>query len=105
MLARFQDPAGGGPSLFVLSLKAGGTGLTSRCQDHSHPRGRWLDPPMGRPGQTAFRIGQDPLGQVRKLVCAGHVEEKIALMIRTSGPGCTSWGGEGLAHELFHSAA
>ncbi|WP_345511497.1 SNF2-related protein [Phytohabitans houttuyneae] len=81
MVARFQGPAG--PPLFVLSLKAGGTGLTLTAANHVVHVDRWWNPAVeDQATDRAFRIGQRRAVQVRKFVCAGTVEEKIAGMIR-----------------------
>ncbi|HVA61497.1 MAG TPA: DEAD/DEAH box helicase [Mycobacteriales bacterium] len=83
LVARFQDPAGGGPGLFVLSLKAGGTGLTLTAANHVIHVDRWWNPAVeDQATDRAFRIGQTRAVQVRKLVCAGTLEEKIATMIK-----------------------
>ena len=80
MVTRFQEP--GGPSLFVLSLKAGGTGLTLTAANHVFHVDRWWNPAVeDQATDRAFRIGQSKSVQVRKLVCAGTLEEKIAAMI------------------------
>ena len=81
MVARFQDGRGG-PPLFVLSLKAGGTGLTLTAANHVVHVDRWWNPAVeDQATDRAFRIGQTRAVQVRKLVCAGTLEEKIATMI------------------------
>jgi SNF2 family DNA or RNA helicase len=81
LVARFQAP--GGPSLFVLSLKAGGTGLTLTAANHVVHVDRWWNPAVeDQATDRAFRIGQRRAVQVRKFVCAGTVEEKISEMIR-----------------------
>ncbi|WP_173042480.1 DEAD/DEAH box helicase [Phytohabitans flavus] len=94
MVARFQgrlaDPGQTGssqgetgPPLFVLSLKAGGTGLTLTAANHVVHVDRWWNPAVeDQATDRAFRIGQRRAVQVRKFVCAGTVEEKIAGMIR-----------------------
>jgi len=82
MVARFQadDPAS--PPLFVLSLKAGGTGLTLTAANHVVHVDRWWNPAVeDQATDRVFRIGQRKSVQVRKFVCAGTVEEKIAAMI------------------------
>jgi SNF2 family DNA or RNA helicase len=82
MVARFQadDPAA--PALFVLSLKAGGTGLTLTAANHVIHVDRWWNPAVeDQATDRAFRIGQTRNVQVRKFVCAGTVEEKISAMI------------------------
>ena len=107
LVARFQDPAGGGPSLFVLSLKAGGTGLTLTAANHVIHVDRWWNPAVeDQATDRAFRIGQTRSVQVRKLVCAGTLEEKIALMITEKrGLAASVVGtGEGWLTELSTSA-
>jgi non-specific serine/threonine protein kinase len=82
MVARFQSGEPGTPSLFVLSLKAGGTGLTLTAANHVVHVDRWWNPAVeDQATDRAFRIGQRRAVQVRKLVCAGTVEEKVAAMI------------------------
>ena len=83
MVARFQAEDASSPPLFVLSLKAGGTGLTLTAANHVVHVDRWWNPAVeDQATDRAFRIGQRRAVQVRKLVCAGTVEEKIAAMIR-----------------------
>jgi len=83
MVAQFQLAQPGSPSLFVLSLKAGGTGLTLTAANHVVHVDRWWNPAVeDQATDRAFRIGQHRPVQVRKFVCAGTVEEKIAEMIR-----------------------
>jgi SNF2-related domain/SNF2 Helicase protein/Helicase conserved C-terminal domain len=82
MVARFQSVAPGSPVLFVLSLKAGGTGLTLTAANHVLHVDRWWNPAVeDQATDRAFRIGQTRSVQVRKLVCAGTVEEKVSDMI------------------------
>ncbi len=83
MVARFQDSGPGAPPLFVLSLKAGGTGLTLTAANHVVHVDRWWNPAVeDQATDRAFRIGQRRAVQVRKFVCAGTIEERIAGMIR-----------------------
>jgi non-specific serine/threonine protein kinase len=83
MVTRFQSGEVGSPSLFVLSLKAGGTGLTLTAANHVVHVDRWWNPAVeDQATDRAFRIGQRRAVQVRKFVCAGTVEEKISAMIR-----------------------
>lgn len=80
MVARFQQDD---PALFVLSLKAGGTGLTLTAANHVVHVDRWWNPAVeDQATDRAYRIGQRRSVQVRKFVCAGTIEEKIAGMIR-----------------------
>jgi hypothetical protein len=82
MVARFQSDDAGSPPLFVLSLKAGGTGLTLTAANHVVHVDRWWNPAVeDQATDRVFRIGQRRAVQVRKFVCAGTVEEKIAAMI------------------------
>jgi len=80
MVARFQHDDG--PSLFVLSLRAGGTGLTLTAANHVVHVDRWWNPAVeDQATDRAFRIGQRRAVQVRTFVCAGTVEEKVSAMI------------------------
>ena len=83
MVERFQAADPSSPALFVLSLKAGGTGLTLTAANHVVHVDRWWNPAVeDQATDRAFRIGQKRNVQVRKFVCAGTVEEKISAMIR-----------------------
>ena len=80
MVARFQSEDG--PSIFLLSLKAGGTGLTLTAANHVLHLDRWWNPAVeNQATDRAFRIGQRRNVQVRKFVCAGTLEERIHQMI------------------------
>ena len=80
MIRRFQDP--GGPSIFLLSLKAGGTGLNLTAASHVIHLDRWWNPAVeDQATDRAFRIGQRRDVQVRKLTCIGTLEEKIDKMV------------------------
>jgi non-specific serine/threonine protein kinase len=75
--------ADSGPALFVLSLRAGGTGLTLTAANHVIHVDRWWNPAVeDQATDRAYRIGQERDVQVRKFVCAGTIEEKISAMIR-----------------------
>ena len=81
MVERFQDGSGG-PQVFVLSLKAGGTGLNLTAASHVFHFDRWWNPAVeNQATDRAFRIGQSRNVQVHKFVCAGTLEEKIDAMI------------------------
>ena len=77
MIDRFQnDPQG--PPIFILSLKAGGTGLNLTRANHVFHVDRWWNPAVeNQATDRAFRIGQQRNVQVHKFVCRGTLEEKI----------------------------
>jgi SNF2-related domain/SNF2 Helicase protein/Helicase conserved C-terminal domain len=82
-VARFQAEEAASPPLFVLSLKAGGTGLNLTAANHVVHVDRWWNPAVEEQAtDRAFRIGQRRAVQVRKFICVGTIEEKIAAMIR-----------------------
>ncbi len=80
MVRRFSEPDG--PPLFLISLKAGGTGLNLTAASHVIHLDRWWNPAMeDQATDRAFRIGQRRNVQVHKLVSAGTVEERIDEMV------------------------
>ena len=80
MVARFQSDQG--PPVFVLSLKAGGTGLNLTAANHVIHYDRWWNPAVeDQATDRAFRIGQRKNVQVRKLTCVGTLEERIDQLI------------------------
>ena len=81
MVERFQDE-GDGPQVFILSLKAGGTGLNLTSANHVFHFDRWWNPAVeNQATDRVFRIGQGRNVQVHKFICAGTLEEKIDEMI------------------------
>ncbi len=77
---RFQQDEG--PPFFVLSLKAGGTGLNLTAAAHVIHFDRWWNPAVeNQATDRAFRIGQKKNVMVHKFVCKGTVEEKIDALI------------------------
>jgi len=71
-----------GPPFFVLSLKAGGTGLNLTSAAHVIHFDRWWNPAVeNQATDRAFRIGQKQNVLVHKFVCRGTVEEKIDALI------------------------
>jgi SNF2 family DNA or RNA helicase len=83
IVARFQS-AGDGPPLFVLSLKAGGTGLNLTAANHVFHYDRWWNPAVeNQATDRAFRIGQTRDVQVHKFLCAGTLEEHIDELIES----------------------
>ncbi|AFZ35511.1 SNF2-related protein [Stanieria cyanosphaera PCC 7437] len=77
MIDRFQnDP--NGPQIFILSLKAGGTGLNLTRANHVFHVDRWWNPAVeNQATDRAFRIGQKRNVQVHKFISTGTLEEKI----------------------------
>ncbi|WP_329519820.1 DEAD/DEAH box helicase [Spirillospora sp. NBC_01491] len=70
------------PSVFLLSLKAAGTGLTLTAANHVVHLDRWWNPAVeDQATDRAFRIGQTRNVQVRKFICVGTMEERIDEMI------------------------
>jgi non-specific serine/threonine protein kinase len=91
LIGRFQDDED--VPFFVLSLKAGGTGLNLTAASHVVHFDRWWNPAVeDQATDRAFRIGQKRNVLVHKLVCRGTVEEKIDALIT---------GKRGLSRELL----
>ncbi|MGH2486351.1 MAG: DEAD/DEAH box helicase, partial [Ktedonobacterales bacterium] len=83
MIERFQDERNG-PPLFILSLKAGGSGLNLTRANHVFHFDRWWNPAVeNQATDRAFRIGQTQRVQVHKFVCAGTLEERIDDLIES----------------------
>ena len=71
-----------GPPFFVLSLKAGGTGLNLTAASHVIHFDRWWNPAVeNQATDRAFRIGQKRNVLVHKFVCQGTIEERIDTLI------------------------
>ncbi len=85
MVERFQSSNGANgdsPRVFVLSLKAGGTGLNLTAANHVFHFDRWWNPAVeNQATDRAFRIGQTRNVLVHKFLCAGTLEDKIDEMI------------------------
>ena len=80
MVKEFQRD--GGPPFFVLSLKAGGTGLTLTAASHVIHFDPWWNPAVeNQATDRAFRIGQHRNVVVHKMICKGTIEEKIDMML------------------------
>jgi SNF2 family DNA or RNA helicase len=80
LVQAFNEPDG--PALFILSLKAGGTGLNLTAANHVIHVDRWWNPAVeDQATDRAFRIGQKRNVQVRKFICTGTLEDKIDQMI------------------------
>ena len=79
MVAEFQ--AGAVP-VFLLSLKAGGTGLTLTRATHVLHYDRWWNPAVeDQATDRAYRIGQDRPVQVHRLIAEGTLEDRIAALL------------------------
>lgn len=71
-----------GPPFFVISLKAGGTGLNLTAASHVIHFDRWWNPAVeNQATDRAYRIGQHRNVLVHKFVCRGTLEERIDAMI------------------------
>jgi non-specific serine/threonine protein kinase len=84
----------------ILSVKAGGTGLTLTNANHVIHFDRWWNPAVeNQATDRAYRIGQNQQVMVHKLVTKGTIEEKIDAMIESKkelaenvvGSGGESW--------------
>ncbi|MFD0327819.1 DEAD/DEAH box helicase [Streptacidiphilus monticola] len=80
LVDRFQRS--GSPSVFLLSLKAGGAGLNLTAASQVVHLDRWWNPAVEEQAtDRAHRLGQRREVQVRRLVCVGTVEERVADML------------------------
>jgi non-specific serine/threonine protein kinase len=80
MVERFQREDG--PPFFILSLKAGGTGLNLTAASHVIHFDRWWNPAIeNQATDRAYRIGQKRNVLVHKFVTSGTLEEKIDKLI------------------------
>lgn len=80
LVDRFQTPDG--PPFFILSLRAGGTGLNLTAANHVFHYDRWWNPAVeAQATDRAHRIGQSRRVMVHTFVCAGTLEERIDQMI------------------------
>src|SRR5216683_2804151 len=94
LVTRFQEDEA--VPFFVLSLKAGGTGLTLTAASHVVHFDRWWNPAVeNQATDRAFRIGQKKNVLVHKFICRGTVEEKIDALIDSK---------QGLSDELLTGA-
>ena len=102
LVQAFQEE--GGPPFFVLSLKAGGTGLNLTAASHVVHFDRWWNPAVeNQATDRAFRIGQKKNVLVHSFVCRGTVEERIDEMIRAKlslARDLLEGGGEALLTEM-----
>lgn len=93
-----------GPPFFILSLKAGGTGLNLTSAAHVIHFDRWWNPSVeNQATDRAYRIGQKKNVLVHKFICQGTIEEKIDKLIsdkKTLSEEILSNGSEVLLTEL-----
>ncbi|MFH0899268.1 MAG: DEAD/DEAH box helicase [Pseudomonadota bacterium] len=95
LVKRFQEDES--VPFFVLSLKAGGSGLNLTAASHVIHFDRWWNPAVeNQATDRAFRIGQKKNVLVHKFVCRGTVEEKIDELIESK---------RGLSQELLEGGA
>ncbi|MER6947620.1 DEAD/DEAH box helicase [Nonomuraea sp. NPDC000554] len=79
MVRRFQD---GHAPVFLLSLKAAGTGLNLTRADHVIHYDRWWNPAVeDQATDRAYRIGQTRPVQVHRLIAEGTIEDRVAAML------------------------
>jgi non-specific serine/threonine protein kinase len=97
----------GGPPFFVLSLKAGGTGLNLTEASHVIHFDRWWNPAVeNQATDRAFRIGQKRNVMVHKFTCRGTLEERIHDVITSKSAlaeDVLGEGGERLMTEMNNS--
>ncbi|MFI7675542.1 DEAD/DEAH box helicase [Actinophytocola sp. NPDC049390] len=80
LVRAFQESAP--PPVFLLSLKAAGTGLNLTRADHVVHYDRWWNPAVeAQATDRAYRIGQDRPVQVHRLIAEGTLEDRIATML------------------------
>ena len=80
LVARFQESDE--PPVFLLSLKAAGTGLNLTRADHVVHYDRWWNPAVeAQATDRAHRIGQSRPVQVHRLIAEGTLEDRIAAML------------------------
>ncbi|MFI7412678.1 SNF2-related protein [Streptomyces sp. NPDC049627] len=79
LVRRFQD---GEVPVFLLSLKAAGTGLNLTRAEHVVHYDRWWNPAVeAQATDRAYRIGQTRPVQVHRLIAEGTIEDRIADML------------------------
>ena len=82
LVRQFQDDES--VPFFVLTVKAGGSGLNLTAASHVIHFDRWWNPAVeNQATDRAFRIGQNKNVLVHKFICRGTVEDKIDQMIET----------------------
>ncbi|MFC8278408.1 SNF2-related protein, partial [Streptomyces sp. NPDC057271] len=75
----FQSGADDAPSVFIISTKAGGTGLTLTRANHVIQYDLWWNPAvLDQADARAHRIGQTKPVQIHRLISQGTIEDKIS---------------------------
>ena len=83
MVEQFQEDDSE-PAVFVLSLRAAGTGLTLTRANHVIHFDRWWNPAVeNQATDRAYRIGQTRMVMVHKMVTMGTLEERIDTLIES----------------------
>lgn len=81
LVSQFQDPESP-PAIFILSLKAGGVGLTLTKANHVFHFDRWWNPAVeNQATDRAYRIGQEKTVFAYKFITLGTIEERIDQML------------------------
>jgi SNF2 family DNA or RNA helicase len=81
MIEQFQNPDTP-PGIFILSLKAGGVGITLTQANHVFHFDRWWNPAVeNQATDRAYRIGQEKTVFAHKMVTLGTLEERIDKML------------------------
>ncbi|MBO3287320.1 helicase [Paenibacillus polymyxa] len=87
MIDQFQShtlPPAEQPSVFILSLKAGGVGLNLTAANHVFHFDRWWNPAVeNQATDRAYRMGQTKDVQVHKFISLGTLEERIDEMLES----------------------
>ncbi len=106
LVDQFQQELG--PPFFVLSIKAGGTGLNLTAASHVIHFDRWWNPAVeNQASDRAYRIGQKKNVLVHKFICRGTIEEKIDALIESKlglSNEILAGGGETLVTEMSNDA-
>ncbi|MEA9445465.1 DEAD/DEAH box helicase [Candidatus Fukatsuia symbiotica] len=106
LVDKFQQETG--PPFFVLSIKAGGTGLNLTAASHVIHFDRWWNPAVeNQATDRAYRIGQKKNVLVHKFICRGTIEERIDTMIENKiglSNDLLAGGGETLLTEMSNEA-
>jgi len=82
LLAAFDH--GDGPSLLVISIRAGGRGLNLPAANHVFHFDRWWNPAVEQQAtDRVYRFGQRKHVHVHSLICTGTLEERIDALLES----------------------